>query len=478
MRRLRRVRILATLGPASSDSATIRKLFEAGADIFRINMSHTPHDKMRELVASIRNVEGAYGRPIGILVDLQGPKLRVGSFAEGAIQLNNGDKFVLDDSAAPGDKARVQLPHPEILAALRPGHALLLDDGKVRLIAEETSPTRVVTRVVIGGRLSDRKGVSLPDTDLPVSAMTQKDRADLEAAVETGIDWVALSFVQRPDDVVEARRLIRGRAAIMAKIEKPQAIDRLAEIIDVSDALMVARGDLGVELPVERVPGLQKQMTRLARKAGKPVVVATQMLESMIQAPVPTRAEVSDVSTAVFEGADAIMLSAESAAGKFPIEAVAMMNRIGEEVERDPTYRAVITAQRAEPESTTGDAIADAARQIAETLDLSAIICWTDSGSTAIRVARERPKPPVVAVTPNLATGRKLSLVWGVHCVVAETAHDQDDMVDRAGRIAFRDGFARAGERIIIVAGIPFGTPGATNMLRIALVGTDDDTDI
>ena len=475
MRRLRRVKILATLGPASSDIATIRKLFEAGADVFRINMSHTSHDKMRELVDTIRNVETSYGRPIGILVDLQGPKLRLGTFGgDGGALLKNGESFVLDADPTPGSRERVQLPHPEILSALRPGHALLIDDGKVRLIAEQTSPERCITRVAIGGRVSDRKGVSLPDTDLPVSSMTAKDRADLEAALTVGIDWIALSFVQRADDVVEAKKLVRGRAAVLAKIEKPQAVERLAEIIDAADALMVARGDLGVELPVERVPGLQKQMTRMARRAGKPVVVATQMLESMIQSPVPTRAEVSDVSTAVFEGADAVMLSAESAAGKFPIEAVTTMNRIGEEIERDPTYRTVINSQRAEPEATTGDAIADAARQIAETLDLSAIICWTDSGTTAIRVARERPKPPVVAITPNINTGRKLALVWGVHCVIAETAHDQDDMVERAGRIAFRDGFARAGERVIIVAGVPFGTPGATNMVRIAFVGPGD----
>jgi pyruvate kinase len=478
MRRLRRIKILATLGPASSDSATIRKLFEAGADVFRINMSHTPHDKMRELVATIRSVEGSYGRPIGILVDLQGPKLRLGNFAEGAVELKNGAMFTLDSDPAPGDKTRVHLPHPEILKALRPGHALLIDDGKLRLIAEETSPERAVVRVITGGRMSDRKGVSLPDTDLPVSAMTQKDRADLDAALETGIDWVALSFVQRADDVTEAKKLVRGRAAVMSKIEKPQAIERLAEIMEVSDALMVARGDLGVELPAERVPGIQKQMTRLARRAGKPIVVATQMLESMIQSPVPTRAEVSDVATAVFEGADAIMLSAESAAGKFPVEAVMTMNRIGEEVERDPTYRGVISAQRPDPESTAGDAIADAARQIAETLDLSAIICWTSSGSTALRVARERPKPPVVSITPNLATGRKLSLVWGVHCVIAEDAHDQDDMIDRACSIAFRDGFARAGQRVIIVAGVPLGTPGTTNMVRIAYVGPERDADL
>ncbi|MBV9533233.1 MAG: pyruvate kinase [Bradyrhizobium sp.] len=476
MRRLRRIKILATLGPASSDSAMIRRLFEAGADLFRVNMSHTSHDNMRELVATIRNVESSYGRPIGVLVDLQGPKLRLGSFAQGGVQLHNGQSFVLDSDTTPGDNTRVQLPHPEILAALRPGHVLLLDDGKVRLIVEENSPQRAVTRVVTGGKMSDRKGVSLPDTDLPVSAMTPKDRADLEAALSTGVDWIALSFVQRAEDVVEVKKTIRGRASVMAKIEKPQAIDRLADIIEACDALMVARGDLGVELPLERVPGLQKQMTRMARRAGKPVVIATQMLESMIQAPMPTRAEVSDVATAVFEGADAIMLSAESAAGKYPIEAVSTMNRIGEEVERDPTYRGVVSAQRPEPEATAGDAIADAARQVAETLDLPAIICWTSSGSTAIRVARERPKPPIVAITPNIAAGRKLSVVWGVHCVVAEDARDQDDMVSRAGRIAFRDGFVRAGQRVIIVAGVPLGLPGTTNMLRIASVGPASDT--
>jgi pyruvate kinase len=478
MRRLRRIKILATLGPASSDSAMVRRLFEAGADVFRINMSHTSHDKMRELVATIRNVEGSYGRPIGILVDLQGPKLRIGSFADGPVQLNNGDTFVLDSDKTPGNKTRVHLPHPEILAALRPGHTLLLDDGKVRLIAEEASSERAVTRVVVGGKMSDRKGVSLPDTDLPVSAMTQKDRSDLDAALEAGVDWIALSFVQRADDVAEAKKMIRGRASVMAKIEKPQAIDRLPEILEMADALMVARGDLGVELPLEQVPSLQKQMTRMARRAGKPVVIATQMLESMIQSPVPTRAEVSDVATAVYEGADAIMLSAESAAGKYPVEAISTMNRIAEEVERDPIYRGVLNAQRAEPEPTVGDAIADAARQIAETLDLSAIICWTSSGSTALRMARERPKLPVVAITPNLATGRKLAVAWGVHCVVAEDAHDQDDMVDRAGSIAFRDGFAKAGQRIIIVAGVPLGTPGATNMVRIAFVGPDGDAGV
>ena len=471
MRRQRRAKIVATLGPASSEPAQIARLFEAGADVFRINMSHTSHDRMRELVRAIRDVEKSYSRPIAILVDLQGPKLRIGTFATEAVTLDKGASFVLDADPTPGDASRVHLPHPEILAALEPGHTLLLDDGKIRLTAVETEPKRAVTRVEVGGKLTARKGVSLPDTTISASALTPKDRSDLEAALEAGIDWVGLSFIQRPEDVAEAKKITRGRAAVMSKIEKPQAVARLAEIMEITDALMVARGDLGVEMPLEKVPGAQKQITRAARGAGKPVVVATQMLESMISSPVPTRAEVSDVATAIYEGADAVMLSAESAAGQYPVEAVTTMNRIAEEVERDPTYRSIIHAQRTDPEATGADAIAAASRQIAETLDLSAVVCWTSSGATALRVARERPAPATIAISPNLATGRRLAVVWGVHCVVADDAHDQDDMVDRACRIAFREGFAKAGERVIVVAGVPLGTPGATNMLRIAYVG-------
>jgi pyruvate kinase len=473
MRRLRRTKVVATLGPASGNPTMIARLFEAGADVFRINMSHSSHDRLRELVAMIRAVESARSRPIGILVDLQGPKLRVGSFAGGSVTIDNGANFSLDADPSPGDVARVHLPHPEIFAGIEPGHTLLLDDGKIRLVAIEKSRQRITTRVEVGGKLSDRKGVSLPDTVIPFSALTPKDRSDLDAAIDAGIDWVGLSFIQRPDDIAEAKKITRGRAAVMAKIEKPQAVHRLDEIMDVTDAIMVARGDLGVEMPLEKVPGIQKQLTRAARRAGKPVVVATQMLESMITSPVPTRAEVSDVATAIFDGADAVMLSAESAAGQFPAEAVATMNRIAEEVESEDTYHSIMKAQHAEPEATGADAIAAAARQIAETLDLSAIVCWTSSGSTGLRVARERPQVPIVAITPNLSTGRKLSVAWGIHCVVAADARDQDDMVERACRLAFKDGFAKAGRRVIIVAGVPLGTPGATNMLRIAFLGAD-----
>ncbi len=473
MRRMRRTKIVATLGPASSARDMIARLFEAGADVFRINMSHTSHDKMRELVAAIRSVEEEFGRPIGILTDLQGPKLRLGSFAGGSAMLAKGATFRLDSDTTPGDATRVQMPHPEILRAIEPGHSLLLDDGKVRLLATERSEGVIVTRVEVGGKLSDRKGVSVPDTTLPLSALAAKDLSDLEAALDAGTDWVALSFIQRPEDIAEAKKITRGRAAVMAKIEKPQAVHRLDEIMDITDGLMVARGDLGVEMPLEKVPGIQKQMTRMSRRSGKPVVVATQMLESMISSPVPTRAEVSDVATAIFEGADAVMLSAESAAGQYPIEAVSMMNRIAEEVESDPYYRSIIQAQRFEPEATGADAIADAARQIADTLDLAAVICWTSSGATGMRMARERPRPPILAISPNISTGRRLSLIWGVHCVVAQDARDQDDMVERACRIAFRDALAKSGQRVIIVAGVPLGTPGATNMLRIAFVGSD-----
>lgn len=473
MRRSRKVKILATLGPASSDEATIRKLFEAGADVFRINMSHTDHDLMRTLVGRIRSVESALGRPIGILADLQGPKLRVGKFVAGKVELVPGQAFVLDDDPTPGDTTRVHLPHPEILQSVQPGHRLLIDDGRLELVAVETTGKKLVCTVVAGTKISDKKGVSLPDTDLPVGALTDKDRRDLDAVLATGVDWVALSFIQRPEDLAEARKIARGRAAIMSKIEKPQAVARLSEIIELSDALMVARGDLGVEMPLEAVPGIQKQITRAARKAGKPVVVATQMLESMISAPVPTRAEVSDVSIAVFEGADAIMLSAESAAGEYPVEAVATMNRIAERVEQDPLYPGIINAQRSEPEATGADAISLAARQIAETLRLSAIVSYTASGTTGIRAARERPQVPIIALSPILATARRLSLLWGTHCVVTDDASDLDDMVDRACRITFDEGFGKAGDRIIITAGVPLGTPGSTNMLRIAYIGTD-----
>ena len=473
MRRNRRVKIVATLGPASNNEKMIRALFEAGADVFRINMSHATPEVLRESHAIIRKIEAEFSRPIGILIDLQGPKLRVGKFESGAIRLTEGDivSFVRRESV--GGLGRVHLPHPEIFEAVQPGHTLLLDDGKLRLRVVETSDVRIDAEVLTTGTLGSRKGISLPDTVIPLAAMTEKDRADLEDALNVGVDWVALSFVQRAKDIAETRNLVRGRAAIMAKIEKPSALAELEEIIEIADGIMVARGDLGVEMPVEKVPGLQKQITRAARNAGKPVVVATQMLESMILAPAPTRAEVSDVATAVFDGADAVMLSAESAVGKYPVEAVATMDRVAIEVERDPLYEPIIHAQRIDPEATGADAISAAARTVTETLNLAAIICYTASGATSLRAARERPPQPIIALTPIPATGRKLAIVWGLHCVLTSDPKDLDDMVAKACRIAYQEGFATLGQRVIISAGVPLGTPGATNMLRIAVIRED-----
>ena len=474
MRRNRRVKILATLGPASSDEAMIQKLHEAGADVFRINMSHTDHDTLRELVKRIRSVELNVGRPIGILADLQGPKLRVGKFKDTTVSLTLGQEFTLDDNPAEGDATRVFLPHPEILQSVQVGHRLLIDDGRLQLVAIETDDTHIKCKVVAGDKISNRKGVSLPDTLLSSGALTDKDRKDLDAVLAIDdVDWVALSFIQRPEDLAEARKISRGRVALMSKIEKPQAVERLDEIIELSDAIMVARGDLGVELPLEMVPSIQKRITRACRAAGKPVVVATQMLESMITAPVPTRAEVSDVSIAVYEGADAIMLSAESAAGNFPVEAVATMSRIAEQVEKDTLYPGIILAQRSEPEATGADAVSLAARQMAETLKVAVIVTYTATGTTGLRTARERPMTPILALSPVLSTARRLSIVWGLHNVVTEDAYDLDAMIDTACRIAVEEAYARAGERVIITAGVPLRIPGSTNMLRIAHIGSD-----
>ena len=470
MTRRRNVKIIATLGPASDSPEMIRALWEAGADVFRLNMSHLDHPGLKRMHDAIRQVEKEVGRPIGILADLQGPKLRVGEMHDGAAMLETGAAFRLDMQKEPGTHERAPMPHPEIFEALTEGDTLLLDDGKIRLRVTKKGQGFVDTQVLVGGRLSNRKGVSCPDTVLPLKALTEKDRRDFDAALELGVDWIALSFIQRPDDIAEARKIAHGRAAILGKIEKPQALDHIEDILEISDAIMVARGDLGVELPLEQVPGWQKRLTRAARRAGKPVVVATQMLESMISSPTPTRAEVSDVATAVFEGADAIMLSAESAAGQFPVEAVHMMSRVAESVEADPTYPGIIYAQRTEPEATGADAISAAAHSVADTLNAAAIACWTNSGSTGLRAARERPLIPILVLTPIEATARRLALVWGLHCVLTEDAKDLDDMVERACRIAQEENLAQPGERIVITAGVPLGTPGATNMLRVAFV--------
>jgi pyruvate kinase len=478
MRRNRKVKILATLGPSSSDKDMIARLHQAGADCFRINMSHTNHEKLRYYVSTIREVEAEAGRPIGILADLQGPKLRVGTFANGPVFLEIGAKFAFHREKFDGDVTGVTLPHPEIIDALEPGHRLLIDDGRLRLRIVENDRKVAIAQVEVGGKISDRKGVSLPDTILTSGALTEKDRSDLTAALDADVDWIALSFVQRPEDLMEVHEIVDGKCGVMAKIEKPQAVQRFNEILELSDAIMVARGDLGVELPLEQVPSVQKSITRTTRKAGKPVVVATQMLESMIQSPVPTRAEVSDIANAVFEGADAVMLSAESAAGAYPVEAVQTMSHVAEEVEASEHFHSILAGQRGEPDATPADAISASARQIAETLGIAALVCFTASGATGLRAARERPSTPILALSPNRSMARRLALVWGIHSVVTDDARSLMDLVQRASRISAEEGFAKPGDRIIITAGVPFGSAGVTNLLRIATIGADGKSGI
>src|SRR5579883_903904 len=470
IRRRRRTKILATLGPASSSPEMLARLFQAGADVFRLNFSHGSHDDHAARFAMIRELEEQFGRPIGILADLQGPKLRVGAFGGGRVHLQTGQPFRLDLNPTPGNANRVNLPHPEIISAAQVGSTLLLDDGKLRLRVERKRPDALETTVVVGGPLSDRKGVNVPDVVLPIPALTAKDRADLDFALQQGADIIALSFVQRAEDVAEVRRIVDGRAWVMTKLEKPQALENLDAILRHSDAVMVARGDLGVELPPEEVPLAQKRIVRAARALGRPVVVATQMRESMISAPSPTRAEASDVATAVFDAADAVMLSAETAAGQYPFEAVNIMDRIIARVEQDSGWRAGIEANRPEPEHNAADAIAAAARQVCHTIGAAAIVAYTASGSTALRVARERPEAPVLSFTPHATTARRLAAVWGVHAVVAPDVHSLSEAVTRAARIALADGLAEHGAEIVVAAGIPFGHSGSTNTLRVATV--------
>jgi pyruvate kinase len=450
MRRQRFTKIVATLGPSSASTERLRALFEAGADVFRLNFSHGVHDDHRQRVEQIRALEKQLKHPVAILMDLQGPKLRLGAFAKGPMELTVGQKLRFDLDPAPGTAKRIPLPHPEIFKAAEPGGLLLIDDGKVRLriVAHDAKTIDVV--VEVAGIISDRKGVNVPNLILPLSPMTPKDRKDLDFGLSLGVDWVALSFVQHAHDIAELKKLVAGRAAVMAKLEKPQAIEHLDEIIEQSDGIMVARGDLGVEMPPEAVPPLQKRILAACRVAGRPAIVATQMLDSMVQSPTPTRAEASDVATAVYDGADAVMLSAESASGKYPVEAVTIMDRIIKSVEGDPLYRRLMDASRREPEATT--------------------VTYTNTGSTTLRAARERPDVRILCLTPNLNTARRMTLTWGVHPVQTEDAHNFADMVQRAVRVARKETLAKEGERLVITAGVPFGTPGATNILRIAYV--------
>ncbi len=468
MRRHRNVKIVATLGPASSSKEMIRALFDAGADVFRLNMSHGSHDDHRARHATIREIEAETGRPIAILADLQGPKLRVGPFEAGAHDLEVGDKFRFDLDTAKGDSTRVQLPHPEIFQALEPGSELLVNDGKIRLTVDECGPDFANCTVTVPGTISDRKGVNVPDVVLPLAALSDKDRADLEFACELGVDWLALSFVQRAEDVEEARLLAKGRAAVLSKIEKPAAVRAFDEILKVSDGIMVARGDLGVELPVHSVPPIQKRLVRHCRAAAKPVIVATQMLESMIDSPMPTRAEVSDVANAIYEGADAVMLSAESAAGSYPVEAVTTMDSVARSVEADPNYRAIIEASRAAKLHSVADAIVTAAREIAETTDIAAICAFTQSGTTVGLVARERPRVPILAMSPVDTVLRRMVLTWGTHCVKTGRLSRFKEAVVNSTRAARDFGFADETRQVVVMAGVPFNVPGTTHILRSA----------
>jgi len=468
MKRHRNVKIVATLGPASNDYAMIRALHEAGADVFRLNMSHGDHEEIRKRHAIIRQVEKDLDSPIAILADLQGPKLRVGVFANGEEELVPGASFRLDLDKTDGDATRVCLPHTEIFDALEPGAHLLVNDGKIKLWVKDCGATFADCEVIVGGTISNRKGVNVPDVVLPLAALSDKDRKDLEFVCELGVDWLALSFVQRPADVDEARVLAKGRAAILSKIEKPAAVKNFDDILAVSDGIMVARGDLGVELPVQNVPPIQKQLVRKCRAAAKPVIVATQMLESMIESPMPTRAEVSDVATAIYEGADAIMLSAESAAGSYPIEAVQTMDNVAREVEADPTYTEIIEASRRAVRTSVADGIVSAAREIAETTDIKAVCCFSQSGTTALLVARERPRVPIIALTSHIRTARRLCLSWGTNCVITGEVNRFKDAVIAAVRATLAQGMATKDDMVVVTAGVPFNTPGSTNILRVA----------
>ena len=470
MRRYRQAKIVATLGPASESPEMIRSLFDAGADVFRLNFSHGSHDDHAARISIIRKLEIETGRPVGILTDLQGPKLRVGEFSEGATELEKGMVLRLDLNTDPGTTRRVSLPHPEVFSALKKGTDFLIDDGKLRLKIIKAGKDFAEAEVVVGGRISDHKGVNIPNAVLPISSLSPKDRDDLSFALDQGVDLIGLSFVQRPEDISEAEHIIAGRAGILSKLEKPSAIEHLDQIITMSDAVMVARGDLGVELPPEDVPSLQKQIIRKCRQQGKPVVVATQMLESMNDSPTPTRAEASDVATAIYDGADAVMLSAETAAGHYPLEAVKMMDRIIRRVEVDPEFWSLIESEHNDPEANAPDAITAAARQVAHTISASAIITYTTSGSTTLRAARERPEVPILCLTERLPTARKLAVAWGVQCVIAEDVSNFSSMVGRACQIAKDFDFAVPSDSVVITAGVPFGTPGTTNILRIAWI--------
>ena len=470
----RKIKILATVGPASRSPEMLARLFRAGVDAFRVNMSHGEHADHEATITAIRAMEKEFHRPIAILADLQGPKLRVGKFKDGQAVIRHSGHFTLDRNPEPGDETRVELPHPELFGLLEKGQRLLINDGKIRLRVIRADANEILCSAEVGGVISDRKGVNVPDAEIPIPALTDKDRRDLAFAMAQGADWIGLSFVQRPEDLAEARRLMGGKGALCAKIEKPMAVRRLDEIIEMSDGIMVARGDLGVELEPQEVPPLQKRIVNKARTAGKPVIVATQMLESMIESPAPTRAEVSDVANAVYDGADAVMLSAETAAGDWPEEAVTIMHRIARQVETDEAYLGRVRFLDTPPDRTTADALAHACMSVADTVAIEAITVFTGSGSTARRVARERPSVPILVLTPSMVTARRLALLWGAHAVATTDIGSFEEMIAKGKRMALRHGFGKAGSKLIALAGVPFGTPGSTNLMHVVTISGDE----
>jgi len=475
---------LATLGPASSTEEMIEKLFLSGADVFRLNFSHGEHSEKAKLVDRIRSVEKKYSHPIAILADLQGPKLRVGTFENDAkVMLETGQKFIFDMKEEASTKERVRLPHPEILLTLKAGDILLLDDGKLRMKvlsttmnAKDLMAGEVVCSVEVGGALSNRKGVNTPSIILPISPLTPKDRKDLEFALTLEIDWVALSFVQKPEDIVELKSLItNNKLKVMAKLEKPSAVGaNLEEIVRLSDGIMVARGDLGVEMNPWDVPIIQKKIVDACKFAGKPCVIATQMMESMIENPTPTRAEASDCATAVFESSDAIMLSAESAAGKYPVESVTMQQLIINKIESDANFRSnldrfAIQVSQKEKDAVTS-AITIAARTVSDLSKSKALLAFTSSGGTVLRMAKLRPNVPIIAACYNIEIARQLALVWGVYPVVIPkpTTFGLKEEVTKLCKLACEKGFADPSKDLFTVtAGLPFGTIGTSNYLRV-----------
>ena len=470
MLRKRNTKIIATLGPSSSSPLKIHSLFQAGADIFRLNFSHGTHSDHRKKVFHIRQYEKRLGRPIAILGDLQGPKIRIGTFTKTSVNLTNNQKFDLDLNPEPGNEKRVHLPHPEIFKSVKKNTRVLIDDGKIILNIINVNSEKISTEVINGGKISNMKGVNIPETFIKMSSLTKKDIKDLEFCLDLSLDYVALSFVQKAKDLIDLKKHIGNQTGIMAKFEKPLAIKRMDEILFHCDAAMVARGDLGVEMPPEEVPIIQKRIVQSCRDHGKPVVVATQMLDSMINAPSPTRAEASDVATAVFDAADSLMLSAETASGKFPVESVQIMDRIIRGVESDISYRQILESKKIRLEETTSDAISSAASQVVKTVLAKAIFTYTRSGATAKRAARERPTVPIIGLSPDRITARQLALIWGVHTIHALEPKSFSGMIDNACELAKKEGIVKKGDFVVVTAGAPIGVSGSTNNLRIAKI--------